>query len=184
MHNSHKIRAFRQQMAGPLPYPGPGARRAARRRRARRPEAAGSGFAGTPCGRPVPFAGFPKARPPDNTAPEQKTSRARGAPGGRNSVLRGPAKGIFAGSLRFWGGPRSIRQKAANLLARPAYSSSSTSAVRFTWPSFLGAAAAAVRPISLSALAITLAAISSASSGFCRRYSLALSRPWPSLISP
>ena len=171
MHNSHKIRAFRQQMAGPLPYPGPGARRAARRRRARRPPA-------------VPFAGFPKARPPDNTAPEQKTSRARGAPGGRNSVLRGPAKGIFAGSLRFWGRPRSIRQKAANLLARPAYSSSSTSAVRFTWPSFLGAAAAAVRPISLSALAITLAAISSASSGFCRRYSLALSRPWPSLISP
>lgn len=173
MHNSHKIRAFRQQMAGPLPHPGPGARRAARRRRARRPPAAGSGF-----------AGFPKARPPDNTAPEQKTSRARGAPGGRNSVLRGPAKGIFSGSLRFWGGPRSIRQKAANLLARPAYSSSSTSAVRFTWPSFLGAAAAAVRPISLSALAITLAAISSASSGFCRRYSLALSRPWPSLISP
>lgn len=184
MHNSHKIRAFRHQMAGPLPYPGPGARRAARRRRARRPPAVGSGFAGTPCGRPVPFAGFPKARPPDNTAPEQKTSRARGAPGGRNSVLRGPAKGIFAGSLRFWGRPRSIRQKAANLLARPAYSSSSTSAVRFTWPSFLGAAAAAVRPISLSALAITLAAISSASSGFCRRYSLALSRPWPSLISP
>ena len=183
MHNSHKIRAFRQQMAGPLPYPGPGARRAARRRRARRPPAAGSGFAGTPCGRPVPFAGFPKARPPDNTAPEQKTSRARGAPGGRNSVLRGPAKGIFAGSSPFCG-PRSIRQKAANLLARPAYSSSSTSAVRFTWPSFLGAAAAAVRPISLSALAITLAAISSASSGFCRRYSLALSRPWPSLISP
>lgn len=137
------------------------------------PPAAGSGF-----------AGFPKARPPDNTAPEQKTSRARGAPGGRNSVLRGPAKGIFAGSLRFWGGPRSIRQKAANFLARPAYSSSSTSAVRFTWPSFLGAAAAAVRPISLSALAITLAAISSANSGFCRRYSLALSRPWPSLISP
>lgn len=173
MHNSHKIRAFRQQMAGPLPYPGPGARRAARRRRARRPPAVGSGFAGPP-----------KARPPDNTAPEQKTSRARGAPGGRNSVLRGPAKGIFAGSLRFWGRPRSIRQKAANLLARPAYSSSSTSAVRFTWPSFLGAAAAAVRPISLSALAITLAAISSASSGFCRRYSLALSRPWPSLISP
>ena len=164
MHNSHKIRAFRHQMAGPLPYPGPGARRAARRRRARRPPAVGSGFAGTPCGRPVPFAGFPKARPPDNTAPEQKTSRARGAPGGRNSVLRGPAKGIFAGSLRFWGGPRSIRQKAANLLAQPAYSSSSTSAVRFTWPSFLGAAAAAVRPISLSALAITLAAISSASS--------------------
>ena len=184
MHNSHKIRAFRQQMAGSLPYPGPGARRAARRRRARRPPAAGSGFAGTPCGRPVPFADFPKARPPDNTAPEQKTSRARGAPGGRNSVLRCPAKGIFAGSLRFWGRPRSIRQKAANLLARPAYSSSSTSAVRFTWPSFLGAAAAAVRPISLSALAITLAAISSASSGFCRRYSLALSRPWPSLISP
>ena len=184
MHNSHKIRAFRPQMAGSLPHPGPGARRAARRRRARRPPAVGSGFAGMPCGRPVPFAGFPKARPPDNTAPEQKTSRARGAPGGRNSVLRGPAKGIFAGSLRFWGGPRSIWQKAANLLARPAYSSSSTSAVRFTWPSFLGAAAAAVRPISLSALAITLAAISSASSGFCRRYSLALSRPWPSLISP
>ena len=173
MHNSHKIQAFRPQMAGSLPHPGPGARRAARRRRARRPPAAGSGFAGPP-----------KARPPDNTAPEQKTSRARGAPGGRNSVLRGPAKGIFAGSLRFWGGPRSIRQKAANFLTRPAYSSSSTSAVRFTWPSFLGAAAAAVRPISLSALAITLAAISSASSGFCRRYSLALSRPWPSLISP
>lgn len=173
MHNSHKIRAFRQQMVGSLPHPGPGARRAARRRRARQPPAAGSGF-----------AGFPKARPPDNTAPEQKTSRARGAPGGRNSVLRGPAKGIFAGSLRFWGGPRSIRQKAANFLTRPAYSSSSTSAVRFTWPSFLGATAAAVRPISLSALAITLAAISSASSGFCRRYSLALSRPWPNLISP
>ena len=172
MHNSHKIRAFRQQMAGSLPHPGPGARRAARRRRARRPPAAGSGF-----------AGFPKARPPDNTAPEQKTSRARGAPGGRNSVLRGPAGGSIAGSSPFCG-PRSIRQKAANLLARPAYSSSSTSAVRFTWPSFLGAAAAAVRPISLSALAITLAAISSASSGFCRRYSLALSRPWPSLISP
>ena len=36
MHNSHKIRAFRPQMAGSLPYPGPGARRAARRRRARR----------------------------------------------------------------------------------------------------------------------------------------------------
>lgn len=136
------------------------------------PPAAGSGF-----------AGFPKARPPDNTAPEQKTSRARGAPGGRNSVLRGPAGGSIAGSSPFCG-PRSIRQKAANLLTRPAYSSSSTSAVRFTWPSFLGAAAAAVRPISLSALAITLAAISSASSGFCRRYSLALSRPWPSLISP
>lgn len=183
MHNSHKIRAFRPQMAGSLPHPGPGARRAARRRRARRPPAVGSGFAGTPCGRPVSSAGPPKARPPDNTAPEQKTSRARGAPGGRNSVLQGPAKGIFAGSSPFCG-PRSIRQKAANLLARPAYSSSSTSAVRFTWPSFLGAAAAAVRPISLSALAITLAAISSASSGFCRRYSLALSRPWPSLISP
>ena len=136
------------------------------------------------CGRPVPSAGPPKARLPDNTAPEQKASRARGAPGGRNSVLRGPAKGIFAGSLRFWCRSRSIRQKAANFLTRPAYSSSSTSAVRFTWPSFLGAAAAAVRPISLSALAITLAAISSASSGFCRRYSLALSRPWPSLISP
>lgn len=88
MHNSHKIRAFRQQMAGPLPYPGPGARRAARRRRARRPPAVGSGFAGTPCGRPVSSAGPPKARPPDNTAPEQKTSRARTAPGGRNSVLR------------------------------------------------------------------------------------------------
>lgn len=183
MHNSHKIRAFRQQMAGSLPHPGPGARRAARRRRARRPPAAGSGFAGTPCGRPVPFAGPPKARSPDNTAPEQKTSRARGAPGGRNSVLRGPAGGSIAGSSPFCG-PRSIRQKAANFLTRPAYSSSSTSAVRFTWPSFLGAAAAAVRPISLSALAITLAAISSASSGFCRRYSLALSRPWPSLISP
>lgn len=26
MHNSHKIRAFRPQMAGPLPYPGPGAK--------------------------------------------------------------------------------------------------------------------------------------------------------------
>ena len=61
--------------------------------------------------------------------------------------------------------------------------SSSTSAVRFTWPSFLGAAAA-VRPISLSAFSITLAAISSASSGFCRRYSLALSRPCPKRTSP
>ena len=182
MHNSHKIRAFRPQMAGSLPHPGPGARRAARRRRARRPPAVGSGFAGTPCGRPVPSAGPPKARPPDNTAPEQKTSRARGAPGGRNSVLRGPAGGSIAGSSPFCG-PRSIRQKAANLLARPAYSSSSTSAVRFTWPSFLGAAAA-VRPISLSAFSITLAAISSASSGFCRRYSLALSRPCPRRTSP
>ena len=194
MHNSHKIRAFRQQMAGPLPYPGPGTPPAAPRPRhppGRPPPAGAAGLRPPvpasperPAGAPVPFAGFPKARPQDNTAPEQKTSRARGAPGGRNSVLRGPAKGIFAGALRCWGGPRSIRQKAANLLARPAYSSSSTSAVRFTWPNFLGAAAAAVRPISLSALAITLAAISSASSGFCRRYSLALSRPWPSLISP
>ena len=78
-------------------------------------------------------------------------------------------------------------REAVFLFAEPArlyVSSSSTSAVRFTWPSFLGAAGAPPRFISLSALAITLAAISSASSGFCRRYSLALSRPCPSRISP
>ena len=198
MYISHKIRGFPPPDGAPPPAPPPPP--------ARRARAAPAAPA-----RPPPRGPPPPPRPPP-PAPAAPPPRGGGGGGGRRPgggggpppARRGaPAAAGFSPVPQFHfsskrpPGHARHREAGIQFCGQPAADlrgggrqrstwwgySSSTSAVRFTWPSFLGAAAA-VRPISLSAFSITLAAISSASSGFCRRYSLALSRPCPRRTSP